>query len=337
MNTLYVVGGEMRSDVDKDREWQHFLKAVVVKVDAETRHAERIHDYFSPPEACPDLPSVVFKAGTLQGDRLYACTQTEVIVYRLPDFGVEHYVSLPCFNDVHHVMPTSWNTLLVAVTGLDLVVETDMDGGLLNEWDVLGADTWARFSRGEDYRKVPSTKPHQAHPNFVFTLGDEVWTTRCDLKDAICLNNREKRIDLSGKGFHPVQVVHDGVLQGGKLYFTAVDGNVLIADPDSCQVTDVINLRKIVGGEYPLGWCRGIKIIDDERVIVGFSRLRSTKLHDKVRWAKAQVKRIAGMEDYKKSLPSLPTRICCFNLRTRQQEWELPLADLGTDAIFSVL
>lgn len=337
MHDLFILGGEMRPDVDKNREWQHFQSAVVVKVNGKTRDAERIHDYFSPPEACPDLPSVVFKAGTLDGNRLYACTQTEVIIYRLPDFEVERYVSLPCFNDVHHVTPTDRNTLLVAVTGLDLVVEVDMDGGLLNEWDVLGADTWARFSRNEDYRKVPSTKPHQAHPNFVFTLGDEIWTTRCDLKDAVCLTNREKRIDLSGEGFHPVQVVHDGVLQDGKLYFTAVDGNVLIADPDSCQVTDVIDLKKIVGSEYPLGWCRGIKIIDDERVIVGFSRLRSTKLHDKVRWAKAQVKRIAGMEDYNKSLPSLPTRICCFNLRTRQQEWELPLGDLRTDAIFSVL
>ncbi|NKB60560.1 MAG: hypothetical protein GKS00_29990 [Alphaproteobacteria bacterium] len=337
MRDLYILGGEMRSDAAKSQEWQRYVKAVVVKANAETREAVRVHDYFSPPEACPDQPSVLFKAGTLVGDRLYTCTQTEVIVYRLPNFEIEHYVSLPCFNDLHHVMPTDRGTLLVAVTGLDIIVEVDTDGALLNEWDVLGADTWARFSRDEDYRKMPSTKPHQAHPNFVFTLGDEIWTTRCDLKDAVCLTDREKRIDLSGEGFHPVQVVHDGLLHDGKLFFTAVDGNVLIADPQTCQVTEIVNLRDIVESEYPLGWCRGIEVLDEDRVIVGFSKLRQTKLQDKVRWAKAQVKRISGMDDYDKSLPSLPTRICCFNLRSRKQEWELPLTDLGIDAVFSVL
>jgi hypothetical protein len=337
MRDLYILGGEMRPDAVRKREWQHFQKAVVVKVDSATREAALVHEYFSPPEACPDLPSVVFKAGTLDGDRLYACTQTEVLVYRMPDFTVEYYISLPCFNDVHHVAPSGRDTLLVAVTGLDMVVEVGFDGTLVNEWDVLGGDTWERFSRDEDYRKIPSTKPHRAHPNFVFMRGEEVWTTRCDKNDAICLNAPDKRIDLSGKGFHPVQVVHDGLSHDGKLYFTAVDGNVLIADPQSCEVTDVINLRDFVDSEYPLGWCRGIHVIDADRIVIGFSRLRQTKLREKVRWAKAQVRRISGDENYTESLPSLPTRISCFNLKTRKQEWDLPLSGYKTDAIFSVL
>ena len=123
MRDLYILGGEMRPDAMRKQEWQHFQQAVVVKVAPSTRNAALIHEYVSPPEACPDLPSVVFKAGTLVGDRLYTCTQTEVLVYRLPEFAVEHYISLPCFNDVHHVMPTDRDTLLVAVTGLDMVVE----------------------------------------------------------------------------------------------------------------------------------------------------------------------------------------------------------------------
>ena len=337
MRDLYILGGEMRPNAARKSEWQHFKNAVVVKVDLASREAALIHEYVSPPDACPDLPSIIFKAGTLAGDRLYACTQTEILVYRLPNFTVEHYVSLPYFNDIHHVTPSGRDTLLIAVTGLDIIVEIGLDGALVNEWDVSGGDVWTRFSRDVDYRKVPSTKPRVAHPNFVFMLGEEIWTTRCDLYDAICLADSEKRIDLSGKGFRPVEFVHDGVLHDGKLYFTAVDGNVLIADPQTCAVTEVIDLRDFVDSDYPLGWCRGIKVIDADRVVVGFSRLRQTKLHDKVRWAKAQVRRISGDEKYAESLPSLPTRISCFNLRTGEQEWELPLSDQKTDAIFSIL
>lgn len=337
MNDLYILGGEMRPNAAKKSEWQHFQNAVAVKVDAASHQAALVHEYVSPPEVCADLPSVLFKAGSLHGDRLYTCTQTEIIVYRLPDFTVEHYVSQPYFNDIHHVAPSGRGTLLIAVTGLDIIVEIGMDGTLLQEWDVSGGDVWQRFSRDVDYRKVPTTKPRVAHPNFVFTLGDEIWATRCDLYDAVCLTDESKRIDLSGPSGHPVEFVHDGVLHDGKLYFTAVDGHVLIVDAQRCVVSEIIDLSDFVDTDYPLGWCRGIKIVDSERIIVGFSRLRQTKLHEKVRWAKAQVRRLSGDENYAQSLPSLPTRVSCFNLATRTLEWDVPLSDHKIDAVFSIL
>ena len=76
----------------------------------------------------------------------------------------------------------------------------------------LGKLIWGQISRNEEYRKVPSTKPHLAYPNFVFMEGEKAWTTRYDKNDAVCRNVPDKRIDLSGKGFHQVQVVHDGKL-----------------------------------------------------------------------------------------------------------------------------
>ena len=33
----------------------------------------------------------------------------------------------------------------------------------------------------------PSTKPHLAHPNHVFHIGDEPWATRFQQKDAVSL------------------------------------------------------------------------------------------------------------------------------------------------------
>ena len=227
--------------------------------------------------------------------------------------------------------------MLIAVTGYDIIVEIDMDGALPNEWDVSGGDVWARFSRSEDYRKVPTTKPRVAHPNFVFTVGDEIWATRCDLYDAVCLTNKEKIIDLSGPPGDPGQFVHDGIFCNEMLYFTAVDGKIYIADPRSCAVTAFIDLNEFVDSYIPLGWCRGIKVIDADRIVVGFSRLRQTKLRDKVRWAKAQVRRLSGDADYAESLLSLPTRISCFNLKKRALEWNVPLSEHKMDVVFSVL
>ena len=259
------------------------------------------------------------------------------LIYRRDDLSVENYLTLPLFNDLHHVTPSGWGTLLIAVTGLDMVVEIKPDGTVLNEWNVLGQDPWQRFARDVDYRKVQSTKPHHAHPNFVFTIGDAVWTTRCDLNDAVCLTTPGRRIDLIGNRENPVQFVHDGVTANGRVYFTSVDGHILVVDPDSLQVTDVVDIGAILDYNMPLGWCRGIKVLDGNRVIVGFSRLRSTRLKDKVSWAKAQVKKIAGVGDYTETLPLLPTRICCLDLGVRRMEWELDLEGSGMNAVFSIL
>ena len=337
MNDLFAVGGTMYPDAARMNEWRQYEKAVVLQVNPETRVVRPLLDYVSPPEVCPEHPSVVFKAGAIDAERLYLCTQTEILVYRRSDLSVERYISKPLFNDLHHVAPSGRGTLLVAVTGLDMAVEIAMDGTVLREWNVLGQDPWQRFSRDIDYRKVQSTKPRQAHPNFVFTIGDDVWTTRCDLSDAVCLTTPGRRIDLIGDRQNPVRFVHDGVAANGSIYFTSVDGHILVADPDSLKVTDIVRIGEILEYEYPLGWCRGIRVLDDNRVIVGFSRLRSTKLKDRVSWAKAQVKKAIGVGNYEASLPLLPTRICCLDLGARKMDWELDLEPYGMNAVFSVL
>jgi len=77
-------------------------------------------EYVSPPEVCPEeIP----ESTTLPGNKLCTCTSTEVLVYELPTFKLLHYIFLPCFNDLHHVYPTQQGTILVVVTGLDMVVE----------------------------------------------------------------------------------------------------------------------------------------------------------------------------------------------------------------------
>src|SRR5947209_2255739 len=137
---IYVVGGHVRQTMfRKLEEWQSCDKALIIQLDPTTGHSRIRAEYVSPPELCPDdNPAILFKSAYLDGNKLYACTSTEVLVYSVPDFKQLSHISLPCFNDLHHVCPTERGTLAVAVTGLDMVVETTMAGELVREWNVLG-------------------------------------------------------------------------------------------------------------------------------------------------------------------------------------------------------
>ena len=96
---------------------------IILKLDATSGAVQTCVDYKSSSDARPHQHSAcLFKSGTLVGDRLYACTNTEILVFRVPAFEQLNYISLPCFNDVHHVTPCRDGTLLVVNTGLDMVV-----------------------------------------------------------------------------------------------------------------------------------------------------------------------------------------------------------------------
>ena len=132
ISQLYVVGGEQREPRGVSAgmgDWYRFKRALILSVDTDADTVVVAAQHVSPLGSCPEVePAILFKSSSVRGDRLYACTQTEVLVYQLPDFELIHYLSLPFFNDLHHVLPTDVGTLLVAISGLDMVVEIQMDG-----------------------------------------------------------------------------------------------------------------------------------------------------------------------------------------------------------------
>lgn len=320
---LYIAGGKQKPQARALPEWQQWAEAVLVELDLETGATHKRISYVTPPEArSPDNSSVLFKAGTLSGDRYFACTPTEVLVFNVPEFEQIGYVSLPCFNDLHHVRPTPSGTLLVANTGLDAVVEVTLSGEVVQEWSVLGNDTWSRFSREIDYRRVATTKPHESHPNYVFELGGHFWVTRYQQKDAICLTGPGKPLSLSS------YFVHDGILWNGSVYFTSVAGQVVEVDTNKRQIRRTVDLTRFFSHDIPLGWCRGLEVLDDEHIAVGFSRLRPTRWRENILWLKHRF----GGEGW----GIMPTRVVTFDLRREKvcEEWPLEAADLNV--IFSI-
>jgi hypothetical protein len=324
MNSFYVTGGRLRRTVfRKLEEWESCDQAVLVELDPAKNQSRPCVQYVSPADVCPDqLPAVLFKSATLLGNTLYTCTSTEVLVYELPSFRLKHYISLPCFNDLHHVCPTVRGTILVAVTGLDMVAEVTTAGDLVREWSVLGEDTWTRFSRDTDYRKVPTTKPHRSHPNHVFELGEEVWVTRSMQRDAICLTTPGPRIDIA------VQTPHDGYVFGERIYFTTVDGHIVIANRRTLQVEEIIDLNQMGGGQpgQTLGWCRGVLPLDERWLWVGFTRVRPTKFVENVAWIR-----------HGNSHRHRPSHVALYDLERKTCEHEIELEPHGIGIIFSLL
>ncbi|MBU8869984.1 MAG: hypothetical protein KOO60_03805 [Gemmatimonadales bacterium] len=327
MSIYYVTGGRQRPNAKGHIEWFSYGKASIFSFDDRNGSIAECATYSTPIEIRPEDPkaNIVFKAGSIAKGNLVVCTQTEILTYSLPDFRQIGYASHPWLNDVHHVKVNGDGNFLVANTGLDLVLELTPAGKLVKEWSTLvDENPWDRFDREKDYRRVVTTKPHHSHPNYVFEHGDDLWVSRFVQRDAFCLTNPSKRINIG------LEKIHDGVVVGDQVTFTTVDGHVAVADLLSCKVLRVYDLNKITGNDKTLGWCRGLHILDEDRVLVGFSRLRPSKFRENVRWVKFK----AGM---RKDAGKLPTRVVCFNLEKQTIEGEFNLEKEGCNAVFSIL
>ena len=315
---LYVIGGRQKNRTLN--EWHAYEKATILRVEPGTCKITRPVEYVSPREVCPDNdPSILFKAASLEGNRLYVCTNTEVLVFEVPGFRQVGHLSASCFNDVHHVRPAADGNVFVVSTGLDIVLEMSPKGHIVQQWATIGGEPWLRFSRDIDYRKVETTKPHISHPNFVFRVNGNLWVTRFKQRDAICLDKPDQRLDFCG-------APHDGVVTGGRIYFTTVNGFVYIVDHQTMSIVECIDLNEIDNRNVALGWARGIWPVDDRRCWVGFSRLRPTKLKDNLSWAKH------GFKQY-----FLPTRIALYDLVEKALLREINTESHGIHAIYSIL
>ena len=323
LGAFYVVGARQRLD-RTGPDSARYDRGLLLRVDSATGSVKKIVEYTSPVAVRAGAEAEIqLKCGIRTEDRLYLCTSTEVLVYTMPSFEVSGYLSHPYFNDLHHVTLTGDGSLAVVDTGLDMVLVMSLDGSVLGEYSVNDEAPWTRFSRAVDYRKVASTKPHRSHPNFAFTIDGALWVTRCEERDAICLDDRVKRFDIG------VQHPHDGIVFDGRVYFTTIDGHVCSFDAMTLERLAIFDLNRITTRDRPLGWCRGLMVLDHQVVVVGFTRLRYTRFKEKVEW----VKWYSGVGG---SLTAEPTRIAAYDLAKGVMLWEMPLEDHGLNSVWGI-
>ena len=134
---------------------------------------------------------------------------------------------------------------------------------------------------------------------------------------AISLDDPAKRIPLS------TERIHDGVCYNGLLYFTSVNGRIIVANPRTLRVEQTIDLNAMHPEGTLLGWCRGI-LLDGTKAWVGFSHIRPTKLRENLAWVMRGFRQV------------LPTRLACYDLVRRRCVAEIDLQTHGLNAVFGI-
>ena len=317
---LLITGGAQRDKAVKLGEGRRYHSANLIEIDFESGDAKCLVTVNKANDHYPDdCANITFTSCSLENDLLYLCTETEIFLYSYPELKLLKQASFPFLQNMHHIAPVV-GRIGVASTGLDLVVLLDPETLEPEEFfNSLGKDPWHRFSANEDYRKINSTKPHESHPNFVFELNNQLWTTRFNQKDAVCLQDMSKRIEIG------LERIHDGHVIKDKVYFTCVDGKIIIVDAASQQVEKVIDLNQIENNKQPLGWCRGL-LIEDDFAYVAFTRIRQTKIKENVKWILSHV----GRQN------ALPTRVVKYDIHAGKKVGECTMPIGVMDSIYSI-
>lgn len=323
MPRFLIPGARQRVSTIERREWNLFEEAQLAGLDTDSGDVALRLKYRTPPELCPaEDPSHVFKCASFDGSELLLTTQTEVLSVDPVSMEVRQRYSSPSFNDVHHAARIDGQVHVVS-TGLDCLVVLGEDGQPERYRYVLDGDVWQRFSPEVDYRRVATTKPHAAHPNYVFRTDEGIWVTRFEQRDAICLDRPGLRIPIE------VGMPHDGVLHDGDVWFTTVNGWLVHGDPATGDVTERIDLNAIDTRGQPLGWCRGLTFVDG-LAYVGFTRLRQTTIRRNVSWVRHGFQRVGAHAQ-------LPTRIAAYDVERRALVGEWDLESVNQNAVFSIL
>lgn len=295
-----------------------FNSGRILLIDWTKKQVDREIKYESPSEI--RNPSMMFKGGEVCGNHINVVTNSEMVTYNTFNWEIERRITHSSFNDLHGVLEEEGRFWIVN-TGLEMTQLCDASGAIIEEHNMASTPTWLRFEHGYDYRRLGSTKPHDTHVNHIFSIYGEHYATRFQQKDAISLVDSTRRFVIE------VGNPHDGIFYENRVYFTTTNGHALVFDAKTRERLKTINIQQVLvkSGLSPDGWCRGILPLDENRVLVGFTQLRSTKFKEFVSW----VKRMGDVP--------APSRIIEVNLSEESVMTEFVLPEKEGRAIFSIL
>ena len=310
-----------------NKEWSNGICGVIYEYDSEDKTLVEKVNYQTPLKFRPKKNfSISFKSASIFNNKLYITSLTEVLVYTLPNYKLEERISLKIFNDLHHVIRYK-NDIFIVITGLDIVARYSLSKKkILCVYNCFPEiDTWNRFDKQKDYRKINTTKPHLCHPNHVTIHDDKLFITRYKQQDVLVYSLEGKIIDtiILNEG-----IPHDGSIFNNKLIYTVVNGKIIEINKNNLKETEIINLNKFEKKGRSLGWCRGFQQLDDKNY-VGFSRIRPTKFIENVKWLGNKLTNEVKLKK--------PTRLVCYNKNYSKILKEINLEKLGINWVFSIL
>ncbi|MBW1923269.1 MAG: hypothetical protein JRJ35_07320 [Deltaproteobacteria bacterium] len=272
---LIVSMGIPASNYRTAKEGFRYSGAIIQIIDWERKKIVKEISYTSPPEHLGEGLSMQFKGATIFNDEYYVVTNTEIIEYDLATWTLERVASDKTFNDLHGLMVTD-DSIYLCNTGLEMIQVLNHDFEIIEEINLASKPTWTRFDKDTDYRKLATTKPHEIHVNHAFMIHDNLWVTRLHKFDAANALDPSEKISLRSDAG-----CHDGIVQGGSIYFTSVNGHILKVDMEKREVVQDIDIGNLVKG--PLGWTRGLEVVGNQ-AFVATTALRHSRFKRYLKW-----------------------------------------------------
>ena len=310
-----------------NKEWNNGIEGVIFEYDPKKNLIEEKISYKTPLENRPiDNYSISFKSGSIHNNKLYVTTLTEILIFDLPEYKLVDIISLNIFNDLHHVIYHEEN-LFIVITGLDLVVKFSLNEKKIKTFYNCYPEinTWERFDKNKDYRKINTTKPHLSHPNHVSIFQDKVLVTRYKQQDALIFSMEGKVLDKINlnKG-----IPHDGAIFNESFIYTTVNGNIIEVNKSDFSIKKITDLNFHSKDGRSLGWCRGYQKLESLNY-VGYSRIRPTKFVENIKWL--------GSKLTDKVKLKMPTRIECYNENYSKIKNTIDLESYKMNWVFSIL
>lgn len=282
---LVVSMGIPCKNFESKKEGHKYDKAIIQVLDWNNKDILKEVFYVSPKENLGEGLSMQFKGATIKYGKLYVVTNTEVLIYDISTWKLLAVFSEPSFNDLHYVLPKD-GLIYVCNTGLELVqVIDEMTSQVIQTYDLASEGIYSRFDKGLDFRHQGSTKPHRYHINHLFLNDNKVWVTYGNKCKAVLLDNTSIGFDFRKSEKEEVHTIlgHDGLVKNGYIYFTTVNGHIVIVDAHTRNIIKDIDLNEIVGDGFNVGWTRGIEVVGDY-AYVGLTKLRHSKFKEYSKW-----------------------------------------------------
>lgn len=321
MTDIIITGGRRNAVSFSPDRLAYCYDAGIYRIDFARKRIVHSHVERNPKEEIyvPEY-TLSFRGAFLDGSEITTCTHSEIVTLDLESLKVTRRVSDYRFNDIHSVMQRGADIWFTS-TGIDMVGRIGNDGRISMYPAIENAAE--RFDEKTDYRKV-CTKPHQSHPNCLFSLDGDIWVTRFVQKDAVCVAHLSRRIDIG------VERPHDGVVRDNRVYFTTVDGKVVECDTHKGAPVRVHDVAGLYRSGNP-GWCRGLAL-EGDHAYVGFTTIRKTRSLENLSFLTDTVRMLGDMF---KNNP--PARIVKYNLRNGKIEDEMQFRPSEIGIVFSIL
>ncbi len=318
---FYVTGARRNDEIFSSDRYAYCYDAGLFEINFSRKKIVReyIEDEVNEEISVPNY-TLSFRGSYISGKNVVTCNHSEILTIDIDSLSVTNRYTNKAFNDMHCVQEFNNETWVVS-TGIDMAVKLNGDCNLgvfpVNE------NATRKYVEGMDYRNI-STKPHVSHPNYLFATEEGVWATRFNERDAVLLTDLTKTIDVK------IERPHDGVVRDNRVYFTTVNGLVVVSDVKSGKVVKVYDIR-CRENTVNVGWCRGL-CVDGDYLYVGFTAIRETK---NIKNLSYLTDAVHFMRDKFKDM--YPARIVKFNIRKERIEDEMKFKASDIGVVFSIL